>query len=79
MAYSVVWLRDETVLGTSPFDDLGSAVRHAKAQFPIKMSRIGATSVEVRDETGKCHLTHAMPPEPDGAEPAKRARLGLRR
>jgi hypothetical protein len=66
-------------VGTSSHEEFLAAARHAKEQFPIKMSRLGVTAAEVRDENDKCLLRHAMPPEPDGAEPPKRRRLSLRR
>ncbi len=58
MVYTVVWLKGETVLATTDFDDLSPAKRHAKAHLPIEMNRRGATAVEVRDEQGACHFAH---------------------
>jgi len=76
---TVIWLSGNTVVETSFHDEFLTAVRHAKEQFPIKMSRLGVTAAEVRDENDKCLLRHAMPAEPDGPEPPKRRRLSLRR
>ena len=53
MAYTVVWLKDGDVLGTTPWQNLVSAKKHASEQFPIKQQQFGATSVEIRDDNGK--------------------------
>ena len=53
MAYTVVWLKDGDVLGTTLWQNLVSAKKHASEQFPIKQQQFGATSVEIRDDNGK--------------------------
>ncbi|WP_426265067.1 hypothetical protein [Sphingomonas sp. PWP1-2] len=58
MTYTVVWLKGETVLATTNFDDLSPAKRHAKEHFPIQKNRRGATAVEVRDDQGVRHFLH---------------------
>lgn len=58
MAYTVVWLKGETVLATAKFDDLSPAKRYAREHFPIQRNRRGATAVEVRDDQGVRHFVH---------------------
>jgi hypothetical protein len=60
MAFTVVWLRGPSVIGSEDFEELSSATEHADGQLSQMQTRFGATAVKVVDEEGVPHFLRAI-------------------
>ena len=53
MSFRVIWIKEETVLATTPFQRREEAEKHAQEQYDRQHEQHGATSVEVLDDGGR--------------------------
>lgn len=60
MAFTVVWLRGPSVIGSEDFDELARATEHADGQLTQMQTRFGATAVKVVDGEGVPHFLRAI-------------------
>lgn len=54
----VIWISGEREVGSTPFERVSDAKRHAQEHYPIKAGSMNVTRVEVRDEKGALVFQH---------------------
>ena len=64
MAYTVVFLKGDKIVGMTPWVDRDRAIAHAKQDFPIRRRKVGATSVHVVDVMTS-EVIFALPTKPN--------------
>jgi hypothetical protein len=64
VAYKVVFLKGDEIVGMTPWVDRDRAIAHAKQDFSIRRRKVGATSVHVVDVMTS-EVIFALPTKPD--------------
>jgi hypothetical protein len=60
MAFTVIWMRGPTAMGTKSFDTLADATAYAEDNLSQVQANFGATAVKVVDGAGTPHFLKSL-------------------